>query len=267
MRAQLGLLEHLIGLWDLNERFFCVGENLLTLEIDDIYFLMGLSRRGDHVSLVRKRTRGVSTKALIQSHCIVEVKKSGRNITIVDVTDFPLKAILYTITRVVGSASCHIATKTQMLYALDCIKPRIFNWCDGILINMKERFTTCRRVQLKDFGYGSLLVSFFLERGPLYRPHDIEIDIPGRREPRMRRWVDIMSRHGGGHVYSYSLALFSWLCRQLIMIEDYTYAGTDFRNDLDLVFPPGSQWDADLGERNIFYVFEFCDFFITKCVE
>jgi len=34
MRAQPGLLEHLIGLWDADQRFFRVGTHILTLEID-----------------------------------------------------------------------------------------------------------------------------------------------------------------------------------------------------------------------------------------
>jgi len=38
MRAQPGLLEHLITLWDVDKRFFRVGTHILTLEIDDIYF-------------------------------------------------------------------------------------------------------------------------------------------------------------------------------------------------------------------------------------
>ena len=43
MRAQLGLLEHITSLWDASEKFFQVGEHILTLEIDDIYFLTSLS--------------------------------------------------------------------------------------------------------------------------------------------------------------------------------------------------------------------------------
>jgi hypothetical protein len=46
MRAQLRLLEYLVHMWDVNEQYFHVGVHTLTLEIDDIYFLTGLSRRG-----------------------------------------------------------------------------------------------------------------------------------------------------------------------------------------------------------------------------
>ena len=43
MRAQPALLQHIIGLWDVDLRVFRVGDLTLALEIDDIYFLTGLS--------------------------------------------------------------------------------------------------------------------------------------------------------------------------------------------------------------------------------
>jgi hypothetical protein len=46
MRAQLVILEHLVRMWDINEQAFHVGVHTLTLEIDEIYFLTGLSHRG-----------------------------------------------------------------------------------------------------------------------------------------------------------------------------------------------------------------------------
>jgi len=138
MRAQLGLLEHMIGPWDAEEIFFRVGEHILTLEIDDVYFLTGLSQRGDHVNLVGKRPSRLTTKALIHTHYKDGGKKSGGKITITNVAYFPLKEILYTITRETGSASCHVAMKSHMFYAIDCTKPRVVNWFDGVLRNMRE---------------------------------------------------------------------------------------------------------------------------------
>lgn len=64
-----------------------------------------------------------------------------------------------------------------------------------------------------------------------------------------------MARHGGGHVYSYSPAFFSWVRVQLLMIEDYAYSGTNFWNDPDLALPPASHWDVDLGKTQFFFVF------------
>jgi hypothetical protein len=43
MRAQLRLLEYLVHMWDVDQQLFHVGVHMLTLDIEDIYFLMGLS--------------------------------------------------------------------------------------------------------------------------------------------------------------------------------------------------------------------------------
>ena len=36
--------------------------------------------------------------------------------------------------------------------------------------------------------------------------------------------------------------LFRWLRDQLLMVEEYAYAGTDFSGDLDIPLPPSGQW-------------------------
>ena len=103
----------------------------------------------------------------------------------------------------------------------------------------------------------------------MLQPQLIEVEAPGRREPRMRRWVDIMARHGGGHVFTYPATFFQWLERKVIYIDDYAYAGTDLQNDPDMILPPGSRWDVDLGKKkSILCYFEFYDVFgiFYKCM-
>jgi hypothetical protein len=46
MRKEVLLLEYLIGLWDDVEQPFHIGPHMLEIELDDVYFLIGLSRRG-----------------------------------------------------------------------------------------------------------------------------------------------------------------------------------------------------------------------------
>ena len=41
---------------------------------------------------------------------------------------------------------------------------------------------------------------------------------------------------------------FRWLRDQILMVEDYDYAGTDFTGDPDLPLPPGRQW-GDIGKK------------------
>ena len=40
---------------------------------------------------------------------------------------------------------------------------------------------------------------------------------------------------------------FGWLRRQLIVVEDWPYAGTDFTRDPDLPLLEGEDWDEELG--------------------
>ena len=139
-----------------------------------------------------------------------------------------MQVVLYSLSRVAGSAVTHQVSKAQMLYALECMEPRIFNWCDGVLRNIYNQLTNCKEGHLKDFGYGSIIVSFFLERAPVFHPQHIDVEAPGRREPRMRRWVDIMARHGGGHVYTFPATFFHCIEAQTMCIDDYAYARTNF---------------------------------------
>ena len=41
---------------------------------------------------------------------------------------------------------------------------------------------------------------------------------------------------------------FRWLSDQILMVEDYAYAGTNFRGDPDLPIPLGEQW-GDMGKK------------------
>ena len=59
MRAQLRLLEYLVHMWDVDQQVFHVGVHTLSLDIEDIYFLTGLSQRGSHATLTRGRGGGL----------------------------------------------------------------------------------------------------------------------------------------------------------------------------------------------------------------
>jgi hypothetical protein len=51
MRAQLRLLEYLDHMWDVDQQVFCVGVHILSLDIEDIYFLMRFSYHGAPITL------------------------------------------------------------------------------------------------------------------------------------------------------------------------------------------------------------------------
>ena len=52
---------------------------------------------------------------------------------------------------------------------------------------------------------------------------------------------------GRGRV-KFSDPFFRWLWDQMLMVEDYAYASTDFTGDPDLPLPPGGQW-GDIGKK------------------
>jgi hypothetical protein len=70
MRAQLRLLEYLVHMWDVNEQAFHVGVHTLTLWIDDIYLLKGLSRRVSWVSLLGSRGGGEPMEYYVAHHYV-----------------------------------------------------------------------------------------------------------------------------------------------------------------------------------------------------
>jgi hypothetical protein len=56
MKSEVLLLEHIIGLWDINEQGFRIGTQLLTIELEDVYFLTGLSKRGVPIAFTGQRS-------------------------------------------------------------------------------------------------------------------------------------------------------------------------------------------------------------------
>ena len=74
------------------------------------------------------------------------------------------------------------------------------------------------------------------------------------------RWAALMPRSGGGQQMSWRPEFFRWLRRQLIVVEDWPYWGTDFTGDPDLPLPEGDDWDEELGKTS-FFDFMFICFF------
>ena len=69
MKAYVRLLEYMIDMWDLEQQHFVVGIQTLPIEIEDIYFLTGLSRRGRPVVLSEARGGETSLDELIDQYC------------------------------------------------------------------------------------------------------------------------------------------------------------------------------------------------------
>ena len=127
MRAQLRLLEYLVHMWDVDQQVFHVGVHTLTLDIEDIYFLTGLSRRGYHATLTGGRGSGLPMSEYVCQYYVLEVERSKGKVTIWGVQDLTLQTILFTIACMVGSAAPQMALQSYFQYTIECKEPWVFN--------------------------------------------------------------------------------------------------------------------------------------------
>ena len=117
-------------------------------------------------------------------------------------------------------------------------------WVAADQFKANARMTKVKSGKTKNFGYGSILIYFSLERIPLMQPQLVSLGVSGPRDPRMQIWVDLMARHAGQSLITFTPKLFEWLDRQDMDITEYPYSEMDFCEDTDLMLPVGAQWGA-----------------------
>ena len=145
MRSQPLLLQHLVDMWDIDVGNFMVGDQILWLEIEDIYFLTRLSWRGEITLLARGwRELTEPVDQYIVQYRRDGARKSSNKFPVRDVMDLTLKNILFCISQVVGSISPDLATKSQVNYTMLCRDGDLYNWCATLLASMKEQLTKCK---------------------------------------------------------------------------------------------------------------------------
>ena len=168
MRQHMELLEFLVHAWDPKIEAFHIRNKGVQISMEDIYFLTGFSRRGLPISLLGFSLGGEKVRDYILQYCYPGAKtsKDGK-IIIHDVCDFPLRTILFTIVKIAGTATLHVANISYMQYALECMEPTIFNWDEVVLSLMKEQLSKTKGGRKKIFNYGLILISFALEQIPL----------------------------------------------------------------------------------------------------
>ena len=122
MRQKRELLEFLVRSWDLAIEAFHIGEKLVPILVEDIYFLIGLSRRGLPIYLLGCALGGETMRDYILKYCYPEAEPSKDGKIIRDVQDFPLRTILFTITKLAGITTLNVANKSYMHYVLECME-------------------------------------------------------------------------------------------------------------------------------------------------
>jgi hypothetical protein len=107
MRAQPRLLNHLIEYWHPDGEAFMLEGQSLTLTTEDIYFLTGLSRRGEPVNL-RNFPPGLhNIEDYIGMYCEDGIEKVGSHVSIYKITSLNLQIVFYMIGRITGSTTLH----------------------------------------------------------------------------------------------------------------------------------------------------------------
>ena len=138
MRAQVRLLDMLVGYWDPNSEIFILHGKALRIKVEDIYFLIGLSHQGEVVDLKsRVAGSGMKVEEYIEAHCIAGNPMVGSKIPIHAIGNLSLNIIVLILTRIIGSASLHQASRLIMFYTLECARPTLYDWCTSLLINMR----------------------------------------------------------------------------------------------------------------------------------
>ena len=71
-----------------------------------------------------------------------------------------------------------------------------------------------------------------------------------------------MAQHVAGPIIKYDDTFFEWIQQQMLMVDDYDYAGLDFRGDPDLVLLEDAQW-GELGKKytHFFFLNVFVNFY------
>lgn len=153
------------------------------MELEDIYFLISFPKRGEHFTLFWTRPGGQSVDSLRLEWCSVQNRDKG--IDIKTISHPENKVIAFTVTRLFGSATLHVATRSQMRMAVDFFEGTIFNWCISVLANIKGQLTRAKNGQLKTFGYGALVVSFGFGKVPMLALQHLTVEVGLPREPKL----------------------------------------------------------------------------------
>ena len=153
---------------------------------------------------------GLTIDEYIAVYCYLDTEKVGSQIPTNSIQVLGLKVILLTLGRIVGLASLHQASRLLMFYAVECMRPTVYDWSTTLLGNMKHQLSECKMGRVQNFDFSSILSTFFIERVPGLSPR-VDVPLHGVQDPAQRHWADVMHRMGGGRVSNPYLAdFFPW---------------------------------------------------------
>jgi hypothetical protein len=127
MRAQPRLLNALVDYWDPDVEAFMLEGQSLVPTTEDIYFLNGLSRRGEPVNFQTFPLGLHNTAELIGIYCETDTDRSSSYVPIKKIIDLSLQVIVFLIGWMTGSAALHQVSHAQMNCAFQCLNAQIFD--------------------------------------------------------------------------------------------------------------------------------------------
>ena len=132
--------------WDLDSKSFQIYGMSLTIEVEDIYFITRISQWGEVVNLCSHGGLGggLTIDEYIVVYCYLDTNKVGSEVPTNAIQVLGLKAILLTLGRIAGLASLHQALWPLMFYAVECMRPMIYDWSTTLLRNMKHQLSECK---------------------------------------------------------------------------------------------------------------------------
>ena len=111
MRAQPRLLNALVDYWHPDAEAFMIEGQYLTPTTKDIYFLTGLSRRGELVNFQTFPAGPSKVSELIAEYCVAGTNQRTSSIPVGSITSLTLQTILSLIGWIIGSAAVHQALR------------------------------------------------------------------------------------------------------------------------------------------------------------
>ena len=85
----------------------------------------------------RRPGGGLTIDECIAVYYYLDMEKVGTHFPTNSIEVLGLKAILLTFSRIAGLASLHQALRPLMFYAVECMRPTVYDWSTALLSNMK----------------------------------------------------------------------------------------------------------------------------------
>jgi hypothetical protein len=119
--VQARLLNALVDYWPPDAEAFMLEGQSLVPTIEDIYFLTGLSRRGEPVNFRTFPSRPHNISELIGLHYEAGTDKTSSQVSISKILDLALQAIVLLIGWITRSVALHQASHAQMNCVVQCL--------------------------------------------------------------------------------------------------------------------------------------------------